>query len=78
MRKAVERVQFDGIPVLSSVRGYFLPDADKAYGMQEAKRFVRKMEARQASNRRSVRASKLYIKAVGQTEIDGQEVLSLE
>ena len=78
MRKAVERAQFDGIPVLSSVRGYFLPDVDKAYGMQEAKRFVRKMEARQASNRRSVRAAKLYIKAASQAEIDEQEVLSLE
>ena len=78
LRKAVERAQFDGIPILSSIRGYFLPDADKVYGMQEANRFVRKMEARQASNRRTVRAAKLYIKAASQAEIDGQEVLPLE
>ena len=78
LRKAIERARFDGIPILSSDKGYFLPDADKACGTQEARRFVREMDARQASNRRSVHAAKLYIKGAGLTEIDGQEVLSLE
>lgn len=78
LRLAIERERRAGVLILANDDGYFLPSEDKAQALVEIKGFARRSDARMQSNRASVRACKLYIKAASQAEIDGQEVLSLE
>lgn len=78
LRLAIERERRAGVLILAHDDGYFLPSEDKAQALVEIKGFARRSDARMQSNRASVRACKLYIKAASQAEIDGQEVLSLE
>ena len=78
LRLAIERERKAGVLILANDDGYFLPSENEAYALAEIKRFIRRTDARMQSNRASVRACKLYIKTASQTEIDGQEVLSLE
>ena len=78
LRLAIERERKAGVLILANDDGYFLPSENEAYALAEIKRFIRRTDARAQSNRASVRACKLYIKAASQAEIDGQEVLSLE
>ncbi len=78
LRLAIERERRASVLILANDDGYFLPSEDKAQALVEIKGFARRSDARMQSNRASVRACKLYIKAASQAEIDGQEVLSLE
>ncbi len=78
LRLAIERERRAGVLILANDDGYFLPSEDKVQALVEIKGFERRSDARMQSNRASVRACKLYIKAASQAEIDGQEVLSLE
>ena len=78
LRLAIERERKAGVLILANDDGYFLPSENEVYALAEIKRFIRRTDARAQSNRASVRACKLYIKTASQTEIDGQEVLSLE
>ena len=78
LRLAIERERRAGVLILANDDGYFLPSEDKAQALIEIKGFARRSDARMQSNRASVRACKLYIKAASRAEIDGQEVLSLE
>ena len=78
LRLAIERERKAGVLILASDDGYFLPSEDKAQALIEIKGFARRSDARMQSNRASVRACKRYIKDAERSEIDGQEVLSLE
>ena len=56
LRAAIDRERLEGSLILASDRGYFLPASDPAQAYNELRAFLRRQNARLASNRRSVKA----------------------
>lgn len=56
LRAEIERERMDGALILASDRGYFLPSAEPDVARSELRSFIRRQDARLASNRRSVKA----------------------
>ena len=76
LRAAIDRERLDGALILASDRGYFLPAADPVIARSELKAFLRRQDARLASNRRSVKAVRralheLDMAAGGQIGLEG-------
>lgn len=75
LRAAIDRERLDGALILNSDWGYFLPAADPVIARSELQAFLRRQDARLASNRRSVKAVRralheLDMAAGGQLEIE--------
>lgn len=75
LRLAVERARREGVLILSSDAGYFLPSLDEAEAEQEIQRYVHRVDARMKSNRLSVRACKRYLRRCRSRECAGGIVL---
>lgn len=56
LRAAIDRERLAGALILASDRGYYLPAADPVIARSELRAFLRRQDARLASNRRSVKA----------------------
>lgn len=56
LRAAIDRERLDGALILASDRGYYLPSTEPALARNELRAFLRRMDARLASNRRAVKA----------------------
>lgn len=56
LRAAIDRERLAGALILASDRGYYLPSTEPALARSELKAFLRRQDARLASNRRSVKA----------------------
>lgn len=76
MRLAVdrEREQGQGLLVLASESGYYRPAAGDR-GIAEIRRFLRRQDARAASNRRTTRRIREYLRAAEKAPLDGQETI---
>lgn len=72
LRLAIERERREGVLILSSDRGYFLPSLDDEQAEREVAVFVRRTDARLRSNRQSVRACKRWLRRRKRREITGQ------
>ena len=76
LRAAIDRERLEGALILASDRGYFLPAADPVIARSELKAFLRRQDARLASNRRSVKAVRRALReldraAGGQIGLEG-------
>lgn len=56
LRSAIDRERMDGALILATDQGYFLPSAEPDVARSELRTFLRRQDARLASNRRSVKA----------------------
>lgn len=76
LRAEIDRERMDGALILASARGYYLPDGDPEQARSELRAFLRRQDARLASNRRSVKAVRRALReldraAAGQMEMEG-------
>lgn len=71
MRMAVDREREHGLLVLASEAGYFRPAAGDR-GIAEVRRFIRRQDARAASNRRTIRLIRAQLRALEKAPIPGQ------
>ena len=74
LRSAIDHERLEGALILASDRGYYLPAADPVIARSELRAFLRRMDARLASNRRAVKGVRralreLDMAAGGQIEI---------
>ena len=74
LRAAIDRERELGFFILASDAGYFKPDSGQR-GLLELRRFVRRTDARAASNRRSTAKIRAALRAAERRPLDGQEVL---
>lgn len=74
MRVAVDREREQGLLVLASEAGYYRPAAGDR-GIAEIRRFLRRQDARAASNRRTTRRIREYLRAAAKAPLDGQETI---
>lgn len=74
MRLAIDRERESGLPVLASGRGHFKPDSGPA-GTAEIRRFLRRQDARAASNRRTTNLIRARLRAIERAPLPGQENL---
>ena len=74
LRFAVDRLRSKGVPVLASESGYFKPTNGPA-GIAEIKRFLRRQDARMASNRRATHLIRARLRAFETAPLDGQETM---
>lgn len=72
LRLAVDKLRAQGIPVLASDNGYFRPSNGPA-GVAEMRRFLRRQDARMASNRRTTRLIRARLKSLEDAPLDGQQ-----
>lgn len=56
LRSAIDRERLDGSLILASEKGYYLPSAEPDVARSELRAFIRRQDARLASNRRSIKA----------------------
>lgn len=76
LRAAIDRERMDGALILASDCGYYLPSDDPAEARSELRAFLRRQDARLASNRRSVKAVRRALRemdraAGGQMNLEG-------
>lgn len=71
MRVAVDREREQGLLVLASEAGYYRPAAGDR-GIAEIRRFLRRQDARAASNRRTTRRIREYLRAAEKAPLPGQ------
>lgn len=76
LRAAIDRERLAGALILASDRGYYLPSTEPALARSELKAFLRRQDARLASNRRSVKAVRRALReldraAGGQLNLEG-------
>ena len=76
LRAAIDRERLGGALILASDRGYYLPSTDPALARSELRAFLRRQDARLASNRRSVKAVRRALReldraAGGQIGLEG-------
>ena len=71
MRVAVDREREQGLLVLASGAGYYRPAAGDR-GIAEIRRFLRRQDARAASNRRTTRRIREYLRAAEKAPLPGQ------
>lgn len=69
-----EREQDDSFSILASEAGYYRP-APGNRGIVEMRRFVRRTDARAASNRRTIRKIRDALRAAEKAPLEGQETL---
>lgn len=74
LRLAVDRLRARGVPILASESGYYKPDPGPA-GIAEIRRFLRRQDARAASNRKTTRLIRARLKSLENAPLDGQEAL---
>lgn len=74
LRAAVDSLRSSGVPVLATENGYFKPISGPA-GITEIKRFLRRQDARMASNRRTTRLIRAKLREIERGPLDGQETL---
>lgn len=76
LRAAVdrERERNGDFSILSSKKGYFLPAAGDC-GIAEMRQFVRRTDARAASNRRTIRLIRARLRELEREPLEGQERL---
>lgn len=74
LRAAVDGMRSKGVPILATENGYFKPTPGLA-GIVEIKRFLRRQDARAASNRRTTRRLREYLRAAEKAPLDGQETM---
>lgn len=76
LRLAVDRErELDGGSfILASEHGYFMPSAGSR-GIAEMRKFIRRQDARAASNRRTTRRIREYLRAAEKAPLDGQETI---
>ena len=75
LRSAIDCERMDGALILASEKGYYLPSAEPAVARSELRAFLRRQDARLASNRRSVKAVRRALRelekaAGGQMELE--------
>lgn len=75
LRAAIDRERLSGALILASDRGYYLPATDPLQARSELRAFLRRQDARLASNRRSVKAVRRALRemdkaAAGQLELE--------
>lgn len=71
MRVAVDHEREQGLPVLASEAGYFRP-ASGDRGISEVRRFLRRQDARAASNRRTTRMIRARLREIERGQLPGQ------
>ena len=71
LRFEVDRLRVQGVPVLASDNGYYKP-SDGPAGIAEIKRFLRRQDARMASNRRTTSLIRKQLRALENAPLDGQ------
>ena len=71
LRLAVDRLRARGVPVLASDNGYFKP-SDGPAGIAEIRRFLRRQDARAASNRRTTNLIRARLRAIEKAPLPGQ------
>lgn len=74
MRVAVDREREQGLLVLASEAGYFRPAAGNR-GVMEVRRFIRRQDARVASNRRTIRLIRARLRELEKRPLEGQETI---
>lgn len=74
MRMAVDREREQGLPLLASEAGYFRPAAGDR-GIMEMRRFIRRQDARAASNRRTIRLIRARLRELEKRPLEGQETI---
>lgn len=74
MRMAIDHEREVGLPVLASENGYFKPSPGPA-GIAEIRRFLRRQDARAASNRRTTNLIRARLRAIEKAPLPGQENL---
>lgn len=62
LRLQVERERKNGVLILSSGKGYYLPSDDKETALSEIQAFVKSADSRLVTNRESVHYAKEYLK----------------
>lgn len=72
MRMAIDHEREIGLPVLASENGYFKPSPGPA-GIAEIRRFLRRQDARAASNRKTTRLIRAQLRALEAAPLPGQE-----
>lgn len=70
LRAAIDRERIK-YPICASDSGYYRPTPGQA-GAPELRKFIRRMDGRMASNRRSVRTAKAALRALEKAPIPGQ------
>ena len=74
MRVAIDHEREIGLPVLASENGYFKPSPGPA-GVAEVKRFLRRQDARAASNRRTTHLIRVQLREIERGPLPGQQNL---
>ena len=74
MRLAIDHEPEIGLPVLASENGYFRPSPGPA-GIAEVKRFLRRQDARAASNRRTTHLIRVQLREIERGPLPGQQNL---
>lgn len=71
LRFAVDRLRSKGVPVLASDAGYYRP-SDGPAGVAEIRKFLRRQDARMASNRKVTRLIRARLRAYEKAPLPGQ------
>lgn len=71
MRAQIDRERANGAPILASELGYYRPSPG-ARGIAEMRRFIRRQDARAASNRRTIRLIRAQLRAYENAPLPGQ------
>ena len=74
LRAAVDGLRSKGVPILATQSGYFRPSPGPA-GIGEIRRFLRRQDARAASNRRTTHLIRAQLRALEKAPLDGQETM---
>lgn len=74
LRLAVDKLRAQGVPVLASENGYYKPSPGPA-GIAEVKRFLRRQDARAASNRRTTHLIRVQLREIERGPLPGQQNL---
>ena len=71
LRLAVDGLRSKGVLILASSAGYYKPSNGPA-GIAEIRRFLRRQDARAASNRRTTNLIRARLRAIEKAPLDGQ------
>lgn len=74
MRAQIDRERANGAMILASEFGYYRPSPG-ARGIMEMRRFIRRQDARAASNRRTIRLIRARLRELEKRPLEGQETI---
>jgi len=74
LRRQIDCERENGCFILASANGYFRPDSGQR-GLLELRRFVRRTDARAASNRRTIKKIREALRAAERAPLEGQQDL---